>query len=163
MNNSIGGRRLRHFNLEAEFTKKGIDIELIQPRLLWVMDDIRDALGYPIYPSTAPGAWGRTDGPDTSRHYAVDRKADAGDVFPARGRAGQAWMEAIKHPDVGGLGFYMDTRGPDGQEWPMLHIDLRPGETTLWCRVRRSYVCQFLHPEIFNLQMVRFLQKEIQH
>lgn len=82
-----------------------------------------------VFPSPAPGALCRFDGSKTSRHYAVERRADACDVF-CNCSIGKAWTTAIQR--FSGVGVYFDTHFRGGP-WPMLHLDMRP-EALLWYR-----------------------------
>lgn len=104
--------------------------EHAQPALIYRLQTLRDQLGAPLYPSPARGALARFDGPTTSRHYAVGRRCDAVDVFPATGFLARAWLHAVAL--FGGVGLYVDTQFR-GQPWPMLHVDLRPAPTW-WLR-----------------------------
>ena len=136
-----------------EFTRYGIPLELVSAELLVVLQRLRGLSGAPIIPSPDPRGWARLDGPATSRHYAVGRLSDAGDVFPARSWLREVWACAMDIREVGGLGVYACTRGPDGASWPMLHLDLRPryGEPrVLWARdVRGAYWYRSSSPREF--------------
>jgi len=109
-----------------EFARHGIPLNLVSAELILCLQQIRDKTGIPIYPSPLPSAWARTDGSQTSRHYAVNRLSDAGDVFPDRGRFLELYLHLQQVSDIGGIGIYADTNGPDGEPWPMIHFDLRP-------------------------------------
>lgn len=111
----------------------------IDPALIGQLDELRERLGRPIYPSPLAGAWTRFDGSSTSRHYAVGRLADAGDVFP-EGDIRDAWLAAQALP-FGGIGVYFDTTYQH-KPWPMLHLDLRP-ERVLWARIGRT---RYIYP-----------------
>ena len=117
-----------------EFHDYETPLESLDARVLLILQQIRYALGQPIYPSPARGAWVRLTGDTASRHYAVGRLSDAGDIFPERGYLMQCWLVAQEMKDIGGLGIYADTHGPDGGLWPMLHFDLRPGRRVFWAR-----------------------------
>lgn len=102
------------------------------PRLIEKLDVFRAALGSPIYPSPVKGAWVRSSGAPTSRHYKTH--ADAGDVFPD-GCPVVAYVGALL--EFGGVGIYFDTHFR-GKPHVMLHVDLRPNATT-WFRHRGEY------------------------
>lgn len=103
-----------------------------KPELIHKLDEMRSILGYPIHPSPVPGAWVRTDGSKTSRHY-IDH-ADAGDIFPM-GCPVLAYHAALL--TFSGVGIYFDTTY-NGHPRPMLHVDLREKPTT-WFRERGEY------------------------
>jgi hypothetical protein len=117
-----------------------IPLELIDSRVISTMQAVRYVFGRPIYPSPLRRGWARLDGSKTSRHYAINRLSDAGDVFPDRGYLMHCWLVFQQMKQVGGLGFYLDTRGPDGDFWPMLHFDLRPGRRIFWARQNGTYM-----------------------
>ena len=119
-----------------EFKKYNIPLDRVDAALIIVLQRLRTVSGVPIYPSPLPDAWARMSGSATSRHYAVDRLSDAGDMFPERGRFMELFFRAQQMPEIGGIGVYADTTGPDGKPWPMLHIDLRPVDRcrTIWAR-----------------------------
>jgi hypothetical protein len=127
---------LAHF-APSEFPE-GV-LEHVDARLIQRLDEFRDRLGQPIYPSPLAAGWYRTTGSTGSRHYAVGRISDAGDIFP-RGNAVNAVLVALRQRCWGGIGIYFDTHGPDGTPWPMLHLDLRPGQQVLWMRQAGRYV-----------------------
>jgi hypothetical protein len=87
----------------------------------------RSRLGAPIMPSPIPEGWFRATGSPSSRHYAVGRQSDAGDIFPLHCDIRRAVMLAVRF--FSGVGFYLDTRPT-----VMLHVDMREDQT-LWCRV----------------------------
>ncbi len=120
-----------------EFERCGIDLGLVRAELILTLQHLRTCSGIPLTPSPVSGAWGRLEGSATSRHWAVGRLSDAGDIFPAKGRTLDCWLAAQGMGDIGGIGLYVDTRGPDGTPWPMMHIDLRPGRL-LWTSERRD-------------------------
>ena len=119
-----------------EFKKYGTPMDLIDADLILVLQRLRAMSGIPIIPSPDTEGWARTRGDHDSRHYAVDRLSDAGDIFPSRGRCLDLFLRAQQMQEIGGIGIYSDTRGPDGNPWPMIHIDLRPyyRKRTIWAR-----------------------------
>ena len=122
-----------------EFEAFGIDLDRIDKRLIDALVDVRCLSGIPIIPSPVIAGWYRNSGSETSRHYAVGRLSDAGDIFPARGRTLDLWLTVLSHSDINGIGLYTDTNGPDGRPWIMMHIDLRPGNRVLWIRDEGKY------------------------
>lgn len=105
--------------------------------LLIVLQRLRELWGNTIYPSTLEEGWVRTSGSKSSRHYAVNRKSDAGDIFP-KGNTVQFWFMCQAFPEIGGIGWYMDTNRTDKQPGPMIHIDLRE-KRLLWSRIDGKY------------------------
>lgn len=126
---------LNHFT--ADEWPAGV-LHRMQPALIVQLDALRERLGQPIHPSPLPDGWARTTGSTTSRHYAVNRLSDAGDVFP-EGDIRDAWLAACGIRAFGGIGVYFDTHFR-GRPWPMLHVDLRPGERIMWARIGGRYV-----------------------
>ena len=95
------------------------------PNLIYNVDLWRKLCGFPISPSPVEGALARFgDADKDSRHYAVDRLSDALDVF-VHGDPVQAFMAALCSQLFGAVGLYLDTTFR-GEQWPMLHVDLRP-------------------------------------
>lgn len=110
----------------------------ISAELVLALSEYRDQLGAPLIPSPLVDGWYRTDGSTTSRHYAVGRLSDAGDLFP-RCDVRKALMVAMGFDLFGGIGVYLDTTGPSGKPEPMLHLDLRPGRV-IWMRYNGRYI-----------------------
>lgn len=106
----------------------------VEANLILALDEFRAKLGEPVLPSPVLAGWYRTTGSQGSRHYAQGRLSDAGDVFPDCNIV-HALLTAMRQRAWGGIGVYLDTTGPNGQPWPMLHLDLRPGEQVLWMRL----------------------------
>lgn len=130
-----------------EFAQYGIDLSLTDAETILTLQEIRNQGRFAIFPGQYQTNWGRTTGSETSEHYAVGRLATAGDVFPARGKALKFWLLAQDQEDVGGLGLYLDTKGPDGMLWLMVHFDLRPGPREFWIRdVAGQYWIERLSP-----------------
>lgn len=98
-------------------------LDLLDARVVFVLDDLRNRLGKGIYPSPLKGAWVRESGSPTSRHYAVNRLSDAGDFF-TDAHVLDAFLHAQAISDIGGVGVYLDTFYR-GVPQPMMHIDLR--------------------------------------
>jgi len=125
-----------------EFKKWGIDLSDIDAALITTLQSVRTTYGSPITPSPLQEGWSRMNGSKTSRHYAVGRLSDAGDIFPDRDRVLDLWLQIQQRGDIGGIGLYVDTNGVDGKPWPMIHIDLRL-DRLLWTsdilRGKRKY------------------------
>lgn len=126
-----------------------------EPSLIYMLDDFRALLNLPIYPSPANGALARFDGNPDSRHYAVDRKSDAVDIF-VDGDIRHVWLTAMMSGLWGGVGVYFDTYYLS-IKWPMLHLDLRPltslNSVTYWFRDGDYY-----HPMSNNDHRQRLFQ-----
>jgi len=118
-----------------EFADYGLPLELISASLLVTLQTVRTRTGIPIIPSPLPAGWARTSGSVTSRHYAVGRLSDAADVFPVKGRCLELWLRLLETSNIGAVGIYADTSGPDGTPWPLIHFDLRETrQKVLWAR-----------------------------
>ncbi|MCV6589688.1 MAG: hypothetical protein OIF57_11730 [Marinobacterium sp.] len=113
-------------------------LDHVEGALIMALDDFRALLGQPIVPSPVPGGWCRNDGSTTSRHYAVERLSDAGDIFP-QCDIRTALLHALGCEWFGGIGVYLDTTGPSGKPEAMLHLDMRP-ERVLWLRYEGRYI-----------------------
>lgn len=155
-----------HYPNFPEFGEFGVDLSLVDADLLHVIQHLRTASGIPMTPSPTEGAWGRTSGSPGSRHYAVGRLSDAGDIFPKKGRVLDLWLaaQAFRHRLIGGIGLYADTRGPDGTPWPMIHLDLRPARLLWTSEVthdRRVYYYQAA-PEDFWRVVARVIDEVAQ-
>ncbi len=108
------------------------DLTLLDGAFILELQSFREKLGHSVFPSPHPDAFARLTGSYTSRHSAVDRLANAGDVFPDCHIA-EAFLTALR-TSFGGIGIYLDTEYK-GIEWPMLHLDLRPmNEQAIWIR-----------------------------
>jgi len=116
----------------------------IDADLVLALNEYRDQLGCAVVPSPVVGGWYRTDGSVTSRHYAVDRLSDAGDVFP-QCDIREALLVALGCDWWGGIGVYLDTTGPSGKPEPMLHLDQRP-ERVIWLRHEGRYIYPMSSP-----------------
>ena len=112
-------------------------LENTSAELLLVINELRMEWMEPIHPSRHPNGWARFRGSKSSRHYAVDRLSDAGDIFPVGNVIG-FWQLCLRHPKIGGVGIYFDTNRSLLQPGPMIHVDLRPNKL-LWSRIRGKY------------------------
>ncbi len=115
----------------------GDSLAHIDADLVLALSEYRDRLGHGVVPSPVVDGWYRTDGSKTSRHYAVGRLSDAGDVFP-QCDIRKALMVAMGW-GWGGIGVYLDTTGPSGKPEPMLHLDMRQGRV-IWMRYNGRYI-----------------------
>lgn len=107
------------------------------PFLIYSLDKFRAMLGAPVYPSPVSGALARFDKKsDYSRHYAVERKSDAIDVY-CKAPIFQAWSTAISCELFNGVGVYFDTHYKN-KHWCMLHLDRRRHKS-LWLRNYHKY------------------------
>lgn len=117
-----------------EFPKYALDNT--QAAVLTKLQNLRHIWDKSIYPSRHPDGWARFEGSENSRHYAVNRKSDAGDFFP-EGNVFEFWL-LMQQMKWGGIGFYFDTRRDNLQPGPMIHGDLRE-ERILWFRINGTY------------------------
>jgi len=117
------------------------------------LSEYRDRLGHQVVPSPVIEGWYRTEGSEGSRHYAVGRLSDAGDVFP-KCDIREAFMVAMGCEWWGGIGVYLDTTGPSGESEPMLHLDQRAGRT-IWMRYKGRYI----YPMNSAAEMNEFYQR----
>ena len=79
MTSKIDWGQVSHFT-PKEFPDEVLDD--VEPKFIYALDKFREKLGFQVIPSPLAGGWVRLTGSTTSRHYAVGRKSDAGDVFP---------------------------------------------------------------------------------
>ena len=114
------------------------------PNLIKSLDLFRKILGYPIFPSPAPGAIARLDDSvSLSQHYVGNgRLSTAIDIFTSA-PIQVAWIHAISCGLWGGIGLYSDTVFR-GKSWPMLHLDIRPISShkripAMWFRDKEGY------------------------
>ncbi len=106
-------------------------------RLLHALQEYRNVLDAPFYPSTADGALARFNKEAmSSQHYAKQRRSTAIDGFPDT-NIFEAWTKAIHSGLFGGIGVYFDTKRKR-HAWPMLHLDLRI-KKLLWFRDEGEY------------------------
>lgn len=116
-------------------------------RLIYVLDEIRAKLpkGHTMQPSGLAEAHVRhTHGNSRHETKGGTRLSDATDVFMQWNTVWAAWLEAQRHPEVGGLGIYFDSI--TGR--PFMHIDLRP-ERMLWVRHEGKYTYFHHNPIAF--------------
>lgn len=138
-------RGVRYFT-KNEFPE-GV-LKHLEAEFILSLEGYRDRLGDVILPSPIKSAWYRTKGSMTSRHYAVDRLSDAGDIFP-QCDIRKALMVAMACKWWGGIGVYLDTTGPSGRPEPMLHLDMRL-ERKLWMRYSGRYIYPMNSQEELN-------------
>ncbi len=117
---------LRNFK-EREFPESSVHAE---PKLLYKLDDFRDYLNHPIYPSPVPGALARFD-TVTSQHSAVDRKSSAIDFFCACDPF-EVFIKLLESKLFKRIGIYFDTFFM-GEPHVMFHVDLKH-QDLMWFR-----------------------------
>lgn len=139
---------MRHFTA-SEF---GPYWPLMSPRLLTLLDEFRDRLGYPVLISPAPGGIGRpvigSDGSfneeeaesGTQHNWVKYGEIRAIDVFPqppggATPEERRRWLKVAQEIGFTGIGIY-----PDWKPGPGMHLDVRedrqPGRPALWAGLR---------------------------
>jgi len=118
---------IKHFSPKENWG----DIDLIDPRLIGVLDEYRDDLGHAVHISPAVGAVCAQDGHSKdSYHYPVFvsgklvRPCQAADVFPDCDLE-TAWLCAMRHPAIMGIGIYPCWRYQDEHLSGGLHLDIR--------------------------------------
>ena len=118
-------------------------LEHMDFRVIEVLNRLRIAVGGSLFPSPVFGAHVRHQGNSRHSTQEMSRLVDATDFFVSQGLAQRAYREALKIPEIGGLGVYTDMMFR-GQQWPMMHIDLRP-ERMLWVGVGRPLTYIYEH------------------
>lgn len=119
--------RIRHFERDefrgAAFAGgPAIDLTpMIDARLIFALDELRELLGAPLIVSPVDGAVVRLDGDPASRHYGHQRLSDACDLFTPRASLDRCFEAAQRVSEIGGVGLYPHTR-----PHPLIHIDTRP-------------------------------------
>ncbi len=115
---------------ESEFAHT--DLDKIDADLITEIQTFRTLLGHMLLPSPNKNGWARESGSHSSRHYAINRLCDAGDLFP-KCHIAEAFLAALRC-NFGGIGIYLDTTY-HGKSLPMLHVDLRPmSRQVMWLR-----------------------------
>ena len=159
--------RVKHFGPQ-EFSED--PVLYAEARQVYNLDQWREWLGSKAYPSKAEGGLARFSGDKTSRHRVildgdnVVKRSDANDIFPELPQA--AWLLAITCGLFGAVGLYTDTKGNNGQPWPMLHLDGRPQPGNghdrpyplLWHRHDGEYHYIQYHPDQLD-RMIGMLSK----
>lgn len=110
----------------------------VEADLVLGLSEYRKRLGKQVQPSSVVAGWYRQGGRKGSRHYAIERLSDAGDVFP-QCDIRDALLVAMGCDWWGGIGVYLDTNGNDGTPQPMLHLDSRE-ERVIWMRYQGRYI-----------------------
>ncbi len=100
-------------------------LPLLNADFIRKLQKFRTNINAPIYANPNISGWVREYGNPKSRHYAVDRLSDAGDVFTEKWFTLHLWYAAIQNPDFNGIGLYLDTKFR-GKPHPMIHLDTRP-------------------------------------
>lgn len=124
-----------HFS-RGEFP--GDVLEHVEADFILGLSEYRKRLGKQIAPSPVIAGWYRLKGRKGSRHYAVDRLSDAGDIFP-QCDIRDALLVAMACDWWGGIGVYLDTTGPSGKPEPMMHLDGRDNRV-IWMRYEGRYI-----------------------
>lgn len=115
------------------------DLSKMDAEFILTLQHFRINYKIPMTPSPLERAWYREEPEDKySRHYAVDRLSDAGDLFPKLKKAYTCWNHAIRCGLFNGIGLYLDTHFHN-KPWPMLHLDTRPGDKVIWFRDEGVY------------------------
>ena len=105
------------------------DVSLIQPEVIYALDEYRNALNQRIFSSPVKGSMVRLTGNPQSQHYAVGRLSTAIDIF-CEGFPIVNFLCILQLKKFTAVGIYLDTIGPDGQPWIMFHVDMRKREPT---------------------------------
>jgi len=156
--NLILSKDFPHF---PELIDYDIPLELLDARVVTTLQKIRYVFGRAMHPTPDKEGWARLDGSKTSQHYAVGRLSKAGDFFPERGYMMECWLVAQQIKDVMGIGLYLDTKGIDGAEWPMMHYDLRnSGKRVFWARDKGEYYTLGLDDEGFWQCINKLIEKD---
>lgn len=131
----LNWKNIQHFS-KSEFPNGSL--EKTSALFIERLAEYRAALGKAITPSPLLAGWIRTSGSESSRHYAVDRLSDAGDIFLSKGTdARYAFTLACQF--FNGVGIYYDTQLSKDEPRIMLHVDMRP-TPTVWARHRGEYL-----------------------
>lgn len=123
-----------HFD-QSEFPSNSL--EHISAKFMRRLFAFRELTGVPMTPSPNPDGWARFTGSKGSRHYAVRRLSDAGDLFPAED-ADIRLLLVQACQMFNGFGFYLDTK-LNGKSRTMIHLDQRP-MPLVWARYRGEYI-----------------------
>lgn len=121
------------------------------PALIQALDKGRRVIGQRMWPSPVKGALARQGGSPTSQHYIGDgiRKSTGSDIF-AEGIPMENFLMLYHTGLFGGMGIYLDTTGPDGLPWVMLHLDIREipdgGRPLVWFRHKVSGKAIYAYP-----------------
>ena len=75
----------RDYSSFPEFARYKTPLEKMFPGFILNLQETRTLTGIALFPSPNPAGWARTTGDPDSRHYAIERLSDAGDIFPERG------------------------------------------------------------------------------
>lgn len=138
--------------------------------LLQTLQWYRETLGAKIQPSKSPGALARFDGRKTSMHFIdledfaksdEEKRSKALDVFCTT-HIFKAWTVAMNFMLWSGIGVYFDTKGNNGEPWPMLHFDLRL-HPLIWYRDQGEYFYPHkdkdFYTNLLNLFMIHRVKK----
>jgi len=102
----------------------------VEPVLIYCLDYLRTMLNKKIIPSPVNGSLARFGGSKTSQHYVgklneeIIRLSTACDVF-IEGTTFSNFCTIMSSRLFNGIGIYLDSTGPDGKPWCMIHLDIR--------------------------------------
>jgi hypothetical protein len=144
---------IRHFS-KSEWPDGAL--EQMEAKVILTLAEVRAKLpaDHRMQPSPVLAAHVRQAGNSRHSTQAGKRLSDATDIFIPGGwaHAHAAWREFTAHPDVGGLGWYLDRWvGTPSNITPMIHIDCRP-QRTMWVCTGGVYTYHHTDPaEFFRL------------
>ncbi|MCP4366794.1 MAG: hypothetical protein GY797_01580 [Deltaproteobacteria bacterium] len=120
----------RVYKLEADEFSEDPN-KYAEPDLIYALSDLRLFTQRKMRPSPVKGALARFGGSTTSQHYVGESKEEhsrlstGSDVF-CEGPIFSIYSYLLYGKLFRGIGVYLDTTGPDGLPWVMLHLDIRP-------------------------------------
>lgn len=129
------------------------------PMLIYNLSDLRRLSNERIYPSPVSGALARFNGSETSQHYVGSkddpvRKSTGIDIF-MEGTPFSNYSFILHSRLFTGIGIYLDTTGPDGLNWIMFHLDMRPFKSNLpliWIATKEESGSTKYHYPLNNIQ-----------
>lgn len=132
---TIEWEKIKHFTPEENWG----NLSLVDPQLVYGVDNYRAGLGKPVHLSPVEGAVVAMGGhSEQSYHYPIViegkiiRPGQAADIFPGCDLA-YAWLTALRHYIFGGIGVYPYWKYADKGITGGLHLDLRSGRRrALW-------------------------------
>ena len=120
-----------HSALKADEWPEGV-LDNMDEGIILAMSELRGVTGAPMWPSPIPRAHVRKSGNSMHSTKEGTRLSMATDFFIHWHDFLNVYTQAIRHPEIAGVGFYnaMRFRSEEPGEWCMVHIDLR--EDDLW-------------------------------
>jgi hypothetical protein len=96
-------------------------------RVILAMSELRKITGAPMWPSPVTRAHVRASGNSMHSTQEGTRLSKATDFFIRWHDFLNVYTQALRHPEIGGVGFYnaMKFRSEEPGDWCMVHIDLR--------------------------------------